>query len=319
MKTRAIAAFAALAGLGGTLAHAEDWPSKSIRLVFPSAAGGGPERVIRTMTIGLGKRLGQAVVVDYKPGAGGNIGAADLARSAPDGYSWMLAPETVLTINPLVYKNLGYKADDVVPVRFVGSLSQALACNPAVGAKSVAELVALAKTKDLTFASAGTGSAAHMTMEMFLDATKIKMTHVPYRGVAPALTDLLGGQVDCYFGVVSALAEYIRSGRLVGLAVSSKKRLDNLPGVPTVQELGYKDFDATFYLGVFAPRGVPENIRSRFEKALDETVHTPEFAEAMAANSVTPEDVGPEAAQKELRDAAQRWAVVAKRINLRPD
>jgi tripartite-type tricarboxylate transporter receptor subunit TctC len=300
-------------------AQAQTWPSRPIRLVFPSAAGGGPERVIRAITAGLTQRLGQPVVIDYKAGAGGTIGTADLARAAPDGYTWMLAPETTLTINPLVYRNPGFKVEDVVPVSLIGSLTQALACHPSVGARNVQELVARAKTRDLTYASAGAGSAAHMTMEMFLEATQTKMTHIPYRGVAPAVQDLMAGQVDCYFGVVSALSEFIKSGRVVGVAVSPRKRVQILPDLATVQEQGVKDFDAAFYLGVFGPRGVPQDILAKFTRALDETVRSSEVLDAMAANAVTPENLDAQAAQKELRDIARAWTAVARRVNLKAE
>ncbi|MFO1190844.1 MAG: tripartite tricarboxylate transporter substrate binding protein [Rhodoferax sp.] len=320
MHTRFIASMAIAASLAATpAAHADTWPTKPLRLVFPSAPGGGPERVIRALSTGLGQRLGQPVVMDYKSGAGGNIGAADIAKSAPDGYSWMLASESTLTINPHVYKSLGFKVEDLVPIKLIASLPQVLVCNPAVGARTVPELIQRARDKPLTYASPAAGSGGHLTMEMFLDATKVKMTHVPYRGVAPAVTDLLGGQVDCYFGVVSAFNEFIKTKRLVPIAVSTARRVSILPDVPTVREQGYADFDATFYLGIFAPRNVPQDIRARFTKALDETVRSAEVVEAMAANALTPVDIGAEAAEKELRDISSRWAGIAKRINLTID
>lgn len=320
IRRTALAFALALSALGAQAqTQAQSWPTKPLRLVFPSGAGGGPERVIRALTAGLSQRLGQPVVIDYKAGAGGTIGTADLARSAPDGYTWMLAPETTLTINPLVYKNPGFKMEDVVAVSLFGSLTQALACNPSLGVRNVTELVARAKAKDLTYASPGAGSAAHMTMEMFLEATQTRMTHVPYRGVAPAVQDLMAGQVDCYFGVVSALSEFIKSGRVVGIAVSPKKRVAILPELATVQEQGVKDFDANFYLGVFAPRGVPADILARFSRALDETVHSPELIEAMAANAVTPVHLDAQASQKELRDISRTWAAIARRIQLKAE
>lgn len=302
-----------------SLVAAQTWPTKPIRLVFPSAPGGGPERVIRALTTGLSNHLGQPVVIDYKPGAGGNIGSADVARSAPDGYSWMLASESSLTINPHVYKNTGFKVDDLVPVKLIASLPQVLVCNPAVGVKTVPELVQRAKEKPLSYASPGAGSGGHLTMEMFLDATKINMTHIPYRGVSPAVTDLVGGQVDCYFGVVSAFKEFLSSKRLVALAVSTGKRVSVLPDVPTVKEQGFEHFDATFYLGIFSPRNVPTDIRSKFTKALDETLRSQEVVDAMAGNALTPVDIGANAADKELRDISKRWASVAKRIDLKID
>ncbi len=300
-------------------AHAQDWPTKPIRLIAPFSAGGGPERVIRAITGGLSQRLGQPVVLDYKPGAGGNLGATDIANSRPDGYSWMLSPENPVTINPLVYKNLGFKLDEVVSFSLVGSMTQVLACHPRVGAKSVGDLVGLAKSKNLSYASGGAGAPSHLTMEMLLDAANVKMTHVPYRGPSAAIQDLLGGQVDCAFEVQSAVSEHIKSNRLIGIAVSTKGRSSMLPDLPTMQEQGFKDFDATFYIVIFAPRGVPADIQAKFGKALDETIRSAEVKEAMAQNGVKPEGMSGEAAQRELRQNGKRWEVVAKRLQLNLD
>ena len=312
-----------LAGLGlsmlasGTLA--QTWPTKPIRLIAPQAPGGGPERVIRGIANGLSQRLGQPVVVDYKPGAAGNLGASELARSPADGYTWMLGTETIITLNPLIYKNTGFNKADVVPINLIASLSQLLACNPKVGVRNVAELVSKAKTQPLSYASSGAGSPGHFTMEMLLDSAKVSMTHVPYRGPAPAVQDLIGGQVDCAFLVTAIVAEHIKSGRLQALATSSKGRIGILPDVQTMQEQGFAGFDATFWLAMFSPRGVPADIQAKFSRALDETIRTAEVTDAMAANNTKLEGTSAEAAQRELDAITQRWEKVSKRINLKLD
>jgi tripartite-type tricarboxylate transporter receptor subunit TctC len=309
---------AALLGSVGAV-QAQDWPSKPIRLIAPQAPGGGPERVIRGIANRLSQRLGQPVVVDYKPGAAGNLGAAELARSQADGYTWMLGTETIVTLNPLIYKSTGFNKSDVVPINLVASLSQLLACNPKVGVKSVPELINKAKTQNLSYASSGAGSPGHFTMEMVLDAAKVNMTHVPYRGPAPAVQDLISGQVDCAFLVTAIVGEHIKSGRLVALATSSKQRLGIFPEVPTMQEQGFPGFDATFWLAVFAPKGLKADVQTKFARALDESIRAPEVTEAMAANNTKLEGTTAEAAQKELDAITKRWEQVAKRINLKLD
>lgn len=307
--------------LAGTalVATAQEWPTKPIRMIAPQAAGGGPERVIRGIAQGLSQRLGQPVVVDYKPGAAGNLGTADLARSAPDGYSWMLSAENVLTVNPFLYKNIGFNRQDVQPFNLVASLNQLLACHPKVGAQTLQDLVRVAKSRPLTYASSGPGSNGQLTMEMLLDDLGIQMTHVPYKGPGPAVQDLLGGQVDCTFIVTAALAEHVKAKRLVGIATTSQARIPSLPEIPTMKEVGLPQFEGNFWLGMFAPRGVPKAIQDKFAKALDEVIRSPEVREAMAINNTILAGTTPEVATAEIQKAAQRWEKVAKRINLSLD
>lgn len=324
MKTRNLSTLAGLA-LALIVPHAvaqstaSAWPTKPIRLIAPYAPGGGPERVTRTIADGLAKRLGQPVVLENKPGASGNIGFADLARSQPDGYSWLLGPDTTWTINPHVYKSTGFKTVDTPPVNLISSLSFVLACHPNAGVKTAQELVARAKTKPMTYASSGLGSAAHVTMAKMLEAGRFEMTHVPYRGPGPAVADLMGGQVDCAFLPVSSLQEQIRSGRLTGIGAATKYRPASLPDLPTLHEQGFKDFEATFYVGMFAPRGVPQDVMVRFQKALDETLKTPEVQEAFAANGNRSEGTTADAALKELTRVTDQWQGLAKRLNLALD
>lgn len=314
-----------LGGLGLALALlatstiAQTWPTKPIRLIAPQAAGGGPERVIRAITQGLSQRLGQPVVVDYKAGAAGNIGTSDLARSAADGYTWMLGPENPLTINPFIYKTQGFNRQDVAPFNLIGSLNQTLACHPKVGAKSLQDLVRIAKAGKLTYSSSGAGSIGQLTMEMLLDELGIQMTHVPYRGPGPAVQDLLSGQVDCTFIVTAALVEHIKSKAIVGIATSSQQRIAAVPDVPTMKEVGVPNFEGNFWLGVFAPRGVPKDIQEKFGKALDEVIRSPDVRDAMALNNTVLVGTSPEIAQSEIAKATQRWEKVVKRLNISLD
>ena len=180
-RRAAASLLAACFAIGASLPAAaqSNWPNKTIRLIAPYAAGGGPERVLRTIANGLSTRLGQPVIIDYKPGAGGNIGFADLARSAPDGYTWLIGPDTTWTINPYIYRNTGFKTADVVPVNLVSSLIFVLACHPSTQVKTVPDLVARAKAKPMTYATSGAGSPAHVTTEVFMESARIRMTHIP--------------------------------------------------------------------------------------------------------------------------------------------
>lgn len=303
-----------------TGAVAQTWPSGPVRMIAPQPAGGGPERVIRALAQGLQSRLGQPVVIDYRPGAAGNIGTAELARSAADGNTWMLGPENVLTINPFVYRSTGFNPQDIVPVRIVGTLHQVLACHPRVGVRSVAELAAAARTRGLNYASSGPGSTAHLGMEVFLHEMRIDMNHIPYRGPAPAAQDLVGGQVDCAMLVASALIEHVRSGRLVGLGVTGSERLPALPGVPTLREAGAKGAgEVSYSLVMFARRGVAADVMDKFGRALDETLRSADLVEALAANNINPSTVSGDLAGQELQRATQRWGAQIQRVQLRLD
>lgn len=316
---RAAASLAALVqGIAPLQASAQpaNWPSKPIRIIAPYAAGGGPERAVRAITAGLSARLGQPVVIDYKPGAGGNIGFADLVRSAPDGHSWLLGPDTTWTINPFVYKSTGFSQADVVPVNLVSSLVFLLACHPSTQIKSVNALAAKAKAGQVSFGSGGIGTASHVIVELLMERGGFRMTHVPYRGPGLAVSDVLGGQVDCAFVPVSAVQEHVKAGRLLGVAASTRGRAATLPEVPTLQEQGFSGFDASFHVAMFGLRSVPAKIQARFVQALDETVRSPEVREAFAANANRPEGTTAEAAQKELQRISALWQRIATRLKI---
>lgn len=312
-----LVALAAVTAGGGV--WAQEWPVKPIKMIAPQAPGGGPERVIRAIAQGLGQRLGQPVVVEYRPGAAGNLGTAELARSAPDGYTWMLGPENMLTINPHLYRSTGFNVQDVFPVSLIGSLNQLLACYPKVGVSNLQDLVRVAKSRPLTYSSSGPGSIGQLAMEMLLEDLGVRMTHVPYRGPAPAVQDLIGGQVDCTFIVTAALVDHVRANRLTGIATTSQSRIPSLPELPTMKEVGLPKFEGNFWLGMFAPRGVPRAVLDRFGKALDETIRGSEVREAMAANNTILVGTTPELAQAEIAKSSQQWERVIRRLNLSVD
>ena len=311
----------ALVALSTTLAlpaHAADpWPqARAIRIVVPLPPGGPSDIVLRPMAAAMQKTLGQAVIIDNKPGANGNIGSAEVARAEPDGYTWLWTTDTSLTINPHIYKSLGFKRDALVPLDYAARFSQTLVCNPSVGFKTLADMVTAARTQPLTYASGGAGSPGHMVMEMLLSAAGVKMTHVPYRGPAPAMQDLMGGQVQCGFLAGPTVLPQIRSGRLVALAVSGTQRSPLTPEVPTVAESGHAGFDGTFWLVMMAPKGVPADVQQRFLSALEAAGKAPGQAERAADAGIEMTHSTPAEARSRTDALSAQWNKVATRINL---
>ena len=309
-----------LAGLIGLLslnASAQSWPDKPMRVVVPLPPGGPSDIVLRGAAPKVQQLLGQPLVVDNKPGANGNIGTAEAARAAGDGYTWLWTTDTTITVNPHVYEKMAFKASDLQPVMRASSFSQTLVCSPKTGLKSVAELVKKAKTAPVTYASGGAGSPGHLTTELFSTAAGVQMTHVPYKGPAPAVQDMLGGQVDCGFLAGPTVLPHVRAGRLVALAVSGAKRSPILPEVPTVAESGYPGFDASFSLVLFAPKATPAPIVQKMHDALASALKSPEMSDKLAQSDQTVVADTPAEAAARLAQDTHRWGEVARRIHLR--
>ena len=298
-------------------ASAQSWPDKPMRVIVPLPPGGPSDIVLRGAAPKVQQLLGQPLVIDNKPGANGNIGTAEAVRAAGDGYTWMWTTDTTLTVNPHVYEKMPFKASDLQPVIRASSFSQTLVCSPKTGLKTVAELVKKAKTTALNYASGGAGSPGHLTTELFSAAAGVQMTHVPYKGPAPAVQDMLGGQVDCGFLAGPTVLPHVRAGRLVALAVSGAKRSPLLPEVPTVAEAGYPGFDASFSLLLFAPKSTPAPIVQKMHDALATALKTPEMVEKLAQSDQTVVAGTPAEATARLAQDTQRWGEVARRIQLR--
>jgi tripartite-type tricarboxylate transporter receptor subunit TctC len=247
------------------IASAQDYPAKPIRLVAPYPAGGPVDATARILAEQL--NLGQKVIVDNRSGAGGSVGAESVARAAPDGYTLLLGNSGPITINPVLRTNLGYDPlKDLAPVTWLTSAQMVLMVHPSVPVRSVQQLVALAKAHpgELNYGSAGIGNTTHLGMELFQSVAKVKLHHIPYKGVAPAYVDLMGGQLATMFGNVSGPLAYIRAGRLRALGVTGPKPSPVLPGVQRIGEL-YPGFELVTWMGIFLPAGTPEAIRSRLE------------------------------------------------------
>lgn len=300
--------------------HAQGaWPDKPVRIIVPLPPGGPSDIVLRAAIEKMQPVLKQSVLIDNKPGAAGNLGAAEAARAVPDGQTWLWTTDTLLTVNPHVYQKLGFKPEDLVPVMRASAFSQTLVCNPGLGPKSVGDLVRLAKTKSLSYASGGAGSPGHLTTELFKSAAAIDMTHVPYKGPAPAVQDVMGGQVDCGFLAGPTVLAQVRAGKLVALAVSGAKRSPLLPEVPTVAEAGYPGFDATFALVLFAPKGTPKAIVDAMFKALDDALKLPDVVERLRQSDQAVVAETPEASAARLAADSKTWGVVARRIGVQAD
>ena len=306
---------AALVGPSAAQAQAA-WPERAIRVVLPFPPGGPSDIVMRLAAEKMQLTLKQTIVLENKPGAGGNLGAADVARAAPDGYTWLFGTDTLVTVNPHVYKQLGFKVEDLLPVTLATSFSQTLVCHPSVGVKTLAELVAKAKATPMSYASGGAGVPGHLSMELLQHTLGFEMQHVPYKGPAPAMQDVLGGQVACGLLAGPTVLPQVRAAKLLALAVSGSQRAATLPDVPTMEEAGAKGYAADFGLVMFAPRGTPEPLVAKFRQAFVDAMQTPEVSDRLKAGDQTVVGSTSAQAQRSLSADALKWGQVARRIKL---
>lgn len=319
LSRRLLLALAAMACCGSALAQA--WPAKPIRIVVPFPPGGGTDIIARETSQRVAKATGWTFVIDNKPGAGGNLGVDAVAKSAPDGYT-VLFTLSSHTINPAIYAKLGFDtAKDFAPVGMVASLPQILVANTQFPANTVAELVALAKAKpdSISFASVGNGSPGHLAGELLKLRTGTQMTHVPYRGGGPAVTDVMGGQVPLLWVSIPAAAQFVKAGKLKALAVSTTKRSAAFPDVPTMQEAGVPDFDVDSWYAVFVPAKTPKPAVDRLNRVINTVVKEPEIRDKLLAQGS--EGVGgtPEQLGKVVTTELVRWQKLAKEASIKVD
>jgi len=282
MRRAVTAVLLCLAGL----AQAQPYPVKPIHFIVPFPPGGGNDTVARAIAQQLGPDLGQPVVIDNRPGAGGSVGAELAAKSPPDGYTLFLAGVGSHAVNPNLHARLAYDpVRDFTPITLVATAPSVLVVNPAVPARTIAEFTAYARANPgkLNYASNGNGSAAQLAAAMYESMANVRMVHVPYKGIAPALTDLLSGEVQLMFGTVVALVPHIQAGKLRALAVTSRKRSALLPEVPSLAESGLPDYEAGSWYGVMAPAGTPREIVERLHGAIARALKQPDVAKRLAA------------------------------------
>jgi tripartite-type tricarboxylate transporter receptor subunit TctC len=311
--SRAIAATALAAAL--PLARAQSFPSKPIRLICPFPPGGAVDIASRAIAAELGRTIGQPVNVENRPGAGGNIGGAEAARSAPDGHTLFMTTSGIQAINPVLYSKMPFDpSKDLMPVAALVSLSNVLVLHPSVKANSVQELIALAKAqpKALNCASSGSGTSIHMSLEMFKQLTKTDITHVPYKGSAPALTDLLGGQVQLMFDNIPSALPHVRAGKLRALATTGARRDPALPDLPTIAEAGVPGYESGVWFGLAVPAGTPREIVAKVSAEAVKGTQSPDFVKRMTELGYVIIGAGPEQMGEMSRAEVARWGPIVK-------
>jgi len=296
-------------------ARAQAFPNKPIRLICPFPPGGAVDIASRAIAAELSRTIGQQVNVENKPGAGGNIGGIEAVRSAPDGYTLFMTTSGIQAINPALYTKMPFDPNkDLVPVSALVSLSNVLVVHPSVKANSVAELLALLRAQpgQLTFASSGSGTSIHMSGEMFKQLAKVDMVHVPYKGSAPALTDLLGGQVNLMFDNIPSALPHIRSGKLRALATTGARRDPTLPELPTIAESGVTGYESGVWFGLAAPAGTPRDIVSRVADEAIKGTRSPEFVKRMTELGYVIIGAGSDTMAEMNRAEVARWGPIVR-------
>lgn len=294
---------------------AQDYPSKPIRLVVPFTPAGATDVLARLVGEGLSRRLGQSILVDNRPGAGGNIGAQLVAHAPADGYTILMAPASVYSIAMTLYTAPGYDLlRDFVPISTIANVPHVLVVAPSLGVSSVKELVALARPgqRELNVASQGTGTVSHLEAEMFQSMSGIKFTHVPYKGSAPAQMDLLAGRVDLMFDSVAAMLPQLRAGKLKALAVCSEHRASVLPDVPTMAEVGLVGYRAESWIGLLAPVRAPKVAVARLNRELVALLADPQVHAALVERGFEPLSSSPEQFSSRMRGEIAAWSRVVK-------
>jgi tripartite-type tricarboxylate transporter receptor subunit TctC len=330
MLTRRNIMRAGLKGLAGlavltmtfAAAQAQSWPSQNIRLVVPFPPGGSTDVLARKLAEGLRERLGQTVIVENRPGAGGTIGSEFVAKSAPDGYTLLMGVTGSHGVAPSLYPNLGYQPlRDFAPISLLVSAPLVLVVNPEVPAKTLKDFIALAKTQPdtLTYGTPGNGTSMHLTGVTFDLQAGTKLVHVPYKGSAGALTDLLSGQIKTMFGDLLVVLPQIRAGKINALAVTSKTRNPLLPDVPTMAEAGLPGFEVLSWQGLFAPAGTPPAVVERLGKEVRAVMESKDVKEFFAAQGFLVGASTPAEFTGFVGSEVKRWSEIVKAGNVRPN
>jgi tripartite-type tricarboxylate transporter receptor subunit TctC len=315
MKLAQIALIVVVAGLPAAAA-AQTYPSKPITLIVPYAAGGGNDVMARAAADKMSKTLGQQIVIENRGGAGGSIATRQIAKAEPDGYTLGLGGTGTLAINPTLYGNVGYDPrKDFAPVGLIATSALVVCVHPSLPVRSIADLIALAK-KDpdkLNFASAGTGSGIHLASEYFATVAGIKLTHIPYKGSAPALTDLVGGHVAMYFSSLPPAVGLLKEGKVRALAVTSAKRSPIFPDLPTVAEAALPGYEAVLHYGIVAPAGTPRPIIEKLNAALRAAVMSEDLKERLAQDGAEPLPSTPEEYAADIDREETKWSAIVKK------
>jgi tripartite-type tricarboxylate transporter receptor subunit TctC len=313
---------ALVAGLLFSPVIADAQAARSVRIIVPFTPGGSTDILARALAPKLSAALGQNVIIENRPGAGGSLGAGEAAKAEPDGNTLLMGHIGTLAVNPSIYPKLPYDPlSSFVPVAYVARVPNVLVVRTASPLRSLKDLVEAARARPgaLSYSSGGNGSAAHITFESLKLRTKIFMLHIPYRGTAASVTDVIAGQVDCTFTGAPAVLPRVKSGRLRALAVSSPQRLAVAPDVPTVAESGYPGFEADQWYGIVAPAGTPAAVVARLNAEINKALALPDVAQQLAVEGAVPVPGTPQAFGDLIRREIPRWAEVVRAGNVKPD
>jgi tripartite-type tricarboxylate transporter receptor subunit TctC len=316
MKKFVVCAFAACLLASPLLAQSQQYPNKPVKVIVTTVPG-PLDTFARIICEKISTDLKQPFIIENRAGAGGNIGTDFVAKSPADGYTLLFAIDTTFTVNPAIYKSLPFDpVKDFATISVPVTYGQLLAVHPSVPAKSVAELVALAKQKKLNYASGGSGSPSHLSSAYFLSTAGIDMTHIPYKGTGQSVVDVVAGQVDTIFAVVTGVLPHVKAGKLRALAISSAKRSALAPDVPTIAESGYPGFDVSFAYAVMAPAGTPDEIVQLLSREVQRALALPDVQEKMRTFDYVTTGMNPKQSAAWLKENRERWTGVVQRAGI---
>jgi tripartite-type tricarboxylate transporter receptor subunit TctC len=309
-----------LASFNACLAQTLDYPSKAVNVTVAFPPGTPNDFIVRLISDPFRGAMSQAIIAENRAGAGGNIAAEYVSKGPSDGYLLLAAIDTVVSVNPHIYRNLGYKPEiDLIPIIYLANTAQTLVCHPSVPVQTVLDFVAYAKSRDLNFASGGQGTPGHMAAELFIEATGIKMTHIPYKGPGAAAQDLMAGVVPCGFLATPVVMPQVKAGKLKALGVTSSKRVPIAPEVPTIAQAGVPGYDAAFGEVLFAPRGTPATVIQRLNEVIGALLMQPAIRERMLAADLEFLPNTPAQAAQRLTSESLKWQKVVSRVGMRVD
>lgn len=314
------AAAAAVAGIPSLSRAQSDFPSRTIRLVAPFPPAGAADIISRFLNEPLSRALGQVVVVENRAGSGGRIGTEFVVKSPPDGYTILMGSQATNSINPELYKDLNYDpARDLVPIQMVGGVGSVLYVRPDLSANSLQEIIDIARKNPgkLTYGSAGNGGGSHLAAALFETMAKIKMTHVPYRGTAPATTDVMAGQIDMLIDPIPSAMPYIKGGRVRPVAVTTPNRSPSLPDLPTFDEAGVPGYEAVSYYCLYAPAAVPADVLAKLRQAAKTAITDPVASKKLAEQGVIELGLTPEQTADYVAKDRKRWGEVIRNANIK--
>ncbi|MEX8191988.1 Bug family tripartite tricarboxylate transporter substrate binding protein [Comamonas guangdongensis] len=316
------ASLSLLLGCAASAGHAQpepaaSWPSKPVRVIVPFAPAGAADILARSVSKLLQRETKQAFVVDNRPGAGGNIGSDNAAKAAADGYTLLIGIDTTLTVNPFIYKSMPFKNSDLRPVMLIASQGMMVAVNPRTGIKTLGQFLERGQKDGLTLSSAGYGTPGHLASAILSSETGAKVSHVPYKGNAPASTAILAGEVDGGIISSSAMLGQVSAGKVMPLAVTTAKRNPLVPSVPTVAELGHKSLEQEVLFVLWVPAAMPEPLVQKIQAALEQAMKDPQLRERMRTNDLAYEGLTGDAAAKRLQSTASRYKAVIQATGMK--